>query len=321
MLFPLFEKSLCPYTASPRQIVLAFSGGVDSRVMLELLAIYRDKYPQHHYLAVHIHHGLSSNADLWLCQCEAWATDARIPFKGVRVTLAHKGESIEKAAREARYAAILGEVENNALILVAQHADDQAETFLLALKRGSGPAGLASMPACRKLGHAELFRPLLTATREQIENYANEAGLSWIEDESNRDSRFDRNFIRNEWLPSARERWPGINKAINRTAQLCAEQEALLDVLLQEFDQKVVNQNGSLSIERLTSLQAPIKTALCVDGLNSKQLQCHHWRSYKSYSVGLSMLRLMQILSSKSESGGFTDMRRYLCSQTEQRCY
>ncbi|MDD1783747.1 tRNA lysidine(34) synthetase TilS [Enterovibrio sp. ZSDZ35] len=262
MLFPLFEKSLCVHTASPRQIVLAFSGGVDSRVMLDLLAQYRNKHPQHRYLAIHIHHGLSGNADVWLAQCEGWAKAVEIPFKGIRVSLDSQGESLEKVAREARYKAIVSNVEPGALILAAQHADDQAETFLLALKRGSGPAGLASMPALREMGHAQLLRPLLSASRDQIESYASDKELSWVEDESNRDNRFDRNFIRNEWLPSAKARWPGITKAINRTAQLCAEQEALLDILLKDFDQDVVNSNGSLSIERLTQLETAIQTAV-----------------------------------------------------------
>ncbi|WP_232313318.1 tRNA lysidine(34) synthetase TilS [Enterovibrio coralii] len=258
----MFEKTLNLHATSPRQIVLAFSGGVDSRVMLDLLAQYRDKHPEHRYLAIHIHHGLSSNADTWLAQCEGWAKAVAIPFKGIRVSLDSQGESLEKVAREARYNAIVNNVEPAALILAAQHADDQAETFLLALKRGSGPAGLASMPALREMGHAQLLRPLLSASREQIERYASDKGLSWVEDESNRDNRFDRNFIRNEWLPSAKARWPGVTKAINRTAQLCAEQEALIDVLLCQFDKDVVNPNKSVSIERLKQLEMPIQTAL-----------------------------------------------------------
>lgn len=262
MLFSLFENVLDAYTPQPRQIVLAFSGGVDSRVMLDLLATYRDIHPQHRYLVIHIHHGLSPNADEWMMRCEAWATEADFAFKGIRVSLNQREGNLENAAREARYQAILNHVENDALVLTGQHADDQAETFLLALKRGSGPAGLAAMPVTRPLGHAVLCRPLLSITRAVIERYAEDQGLSWLEDESNLDCRFDRNFIRQQWLPMAQERWPGMVKAINRTARHCAEQEALLDELLSGYDHQVMLADGGLSISALMALSGNMQTAM-----------------------------------------------------------
>lgn len=262
MLFSLFENVLDTYTPQPRQIVLAFSGGVDSRVMLDLLATYRDIHPQHRYLVIHVHHGLSPNADEWMVRCEAWATEADFAFKGIRVALNKQEGNLEKAAREARYQAILNHVENDALVLTGQHADDQAETFLLALKRGSGPAGLAAMPETRPLGHAVLCRPLLSITRAVIEHYAEDQGLSWLEDESNLDCRFDRNFIRQQWLPLAQERWPGLVKAINRTAHHCAEQEALLDELLSGYDHRVMLADGGLSLDALMTFSSSMQTAM-----------------------------------------------------------
>ncbi len=262
MLFSVFENVLDAHTPSSRQIVLAFSGGIDSRVLLDLLSTYRDVHPQHGYLVIHIHHGLSPHADAWMKQCEAWASDSGLPFKGVKVKVENNGEGVEKAARTARYQGITNSVEPNALVLTGQHADDQAETFLLALKRGSGPAGLSAMPVCRPLGQAHLLRPLLSVTRAEIEAYAEQQGLSWVEDESNLDCKFDRNFIRQRWLPPAQSRWPGLVKAINRTASLCAEQEALLEELLQSHDAIVRPEPNVLSLHSLADYSEKMQSAL-----------------------------------------------------------
>ncbi|WP_394213136.1 tRNA lysidine(34) synthetase TilS [Enterovibrio calviensis] len=279
MLFSQFENVLDAYALTPRQIVLAFSGGVDSRVMLDLLSTYRDIHPQHRYLVIHVHHGLSENADAWLAQCEGWSVEVGLDFKGLHVDFDKRGESLEKAAREARYSAIASVVEPEALVLTGQHADDQAETFLLALKRGSGPAGLAAMPEIRPLGHAHLLRPLLTVMRQDIEKYANKQGLAWIEDESNLDCRFDRNFIRQAWLPQAKERWPGFVRAINRTSKLCAAQEALLHELLAEHDVRLQQPDGGMSLALLSAYSSRMQSSLLrrwlkqTAGLNLSQVQ------------------------------------------------
>ncbi|ATF08681.1 tRNA lysidine(34) synthetase TilS [Candidatus Enterovibrio altilux] len=279
MLFSYFENVLDAYTSHSRQIVLAFSGGVDSRVLLDLLSIYRDAHPQHRYLVIHIHHGLSDDADYWMKQCEVWVHDAGFCFQGLRVQVAQHGKNIEKSAREARYRALADNVDVGELIITGQHADDQVETFLLALKRGSGPAGLAAMPLLRLLGHANLLRPLLSVTRAEIELYANSKGLHWVEDKSNLNCRFDRNFIRQSWLPAAKERWPGLIKAVNRTAKLCAEQEALLEELLAEHSKKVNIGLGILSLTALATYSNRMQSALVrrwlkkVSGLSASQAQ------------------------------------------------
>ncbi len=270
----------------PRQIVLAFSGGMDSRVMLDLLATYRDIHPQHDYLIFHVHHGLSCNADHWLEQCRQWAEQAGFAFKACYVQLKTKGESIEKVAREARYQAIIENTHQGALVLTAQHADDQAETLFLALKRGSGPAGLAAMPLLRKLGHAELLRPLLQSTRREIQDYAQTQGLNWVNDESNDDLRFDRNFIRHRILHDAEQRWSSFTKSINRTALLCAEQEQLLDELLFSYEKKVTNYDQSLALAVLQSYSLLMQSALI-----------RRW--YKSNTQeSLSQAQLQQVFSS-----------------------
>ncbi len=260
-----FEHQLTTFIAKAHykpQIVLALSGGLDSRVMLDLLANYAKQYPQYDYLVIHVHHGLSPNADDWLAACRQWTKAAGFYFKGIRVSLKTEGESLENAARKARYHAILQEVKDGAFILTGQHAEDQCETFLLALKRGSGPKGLAAMPVFRPLAHAFLFRPLLTASRTDISEYAKEKNLNWLNDESNFDTRFDRNFIRQTWLPIASARWGGLTQAINRSAKLCAEQEALIDELLAPYDEKLIQADGSFCLIKYHQLSEKIQSAM-----------------------------------------------------------
>lgn len=285
-LFSIFAQALDQYTPTPRQIILAFSGGMDSRVMLDLLAIYRDIHPQHHYLVIHVHHGLSHNADKWLNQCQEWVYELDFAFKSIKVFVDQDGKSIEQSARQARYKAIEDLADDNALVLTAHHADDQAETFLLALKRGSGVTGLAAMPEIRKLGKTDLLRPLLSVYRYEIESYAEQQGLSWIDDESNFDCRFDRNFIRQEWMPMAQTRWPGIVKNINRCASLCAEQEALIDELLCEHDKKITDVENALIIGVLLTYSEKMQVALL-----------RRWLK-KNAGISISAVQIQQVFKS-----------------------
>ncbi len=278
MLFSHFENVLNKHIfpdfplSQNQQIILAFSGGVDSRVMLDLLATYRDIHPQYQYLVVHVNHGLSPNAACWQKQCQAWVSDANFAFVAACVEVKKEGKSIEQAAREARYSAISSQMGPNALVLTAQHADDQTETFLLALKRGSGLSGLAAMPEIRPFECGFLLRPLLDISRDEIERYADDQGLTWIEDESNKDNRFDRNFIRNEWLPLAQSRWQGLSKAINRSASLCAQDVALIEELLTPYEEKVITSDGALSLLELGNYSLALQTALVRRWLKRKTL-------------------------------------------------
>lgn len=238
-------------TQPSRHFVLAFSGGVDSRVLLELLVRYRDEHGVS-VQAVHVHHGLSANADEWARCCRKWCEAVNIPLTVERVSLdTASGESIEKLARDARYRALEHYVDSDTLLLLAQHADDQLETFLLALKRGSGPKGLASMAQQAPFANGQLLRPLLSISREQIEQFAREQQLQWVEDESNQDERYERNFLRQRITPLLSQRWPGIRQAVQRSAQLCAEQEALLAELLSDAFHVALQTDGSLSVAAL----------------------------------------------------------------------
>jgi tRNA(Ile)-lysidine synthase len=257
-LYSQFTQVLDRYYQSGSKIVLAFSGGVDSRLLLELLSRYQQVNSTGNNPikchAVYVHHGLSSNADDWAEKCLAWSKLAGITCSVERVSLdINSGDSIELLAREARYQVLSKHIQAGDLLLTGQHADDQVETFLLALKRGSGPKGLSSMAESMPFAGGMLVRPLLAIKREQIEAAAKEEGLDWVEDESNQDTRYDRNFLRHRIVPDLSERWPSIHQAVQRSASLCAQQEALLDELLGAVFERALKSDLSLSIDELAT--------------------------------------------------------------------
>lgn len=252
-LYQHFAQVMATYYLPQTKVVLAFSGGVDSRLLLELLSRYQQEHgiPCH---AVYVHHGLSGNADDWAAKCQLWAQQAGISCSIEYVHLdTQSGESIELLAREARYQALAKYIESGDLLLTGQHADDQVETFLLALKRGSGPKGLSCMAESMPFSFGTLIRPLLTTRREQIESVAQSLNLEWVEDESNQDTRFDRNYLRHHIVPELSQRWPSIHQAVQRSASLCAQQEALLDELLNGVFCRALQPDLSLDIVELAS--------------------------------------------------------------------
>ena len=229
--------------------VLALSGGVDSCVLLQLLAQFLSEYPKFSAHTVYVDHGLSDHANDWAQSCQKWSNKLGLECVIERVSLSlHDGKSIEAEARHCRYEALKKHIKDGDVLLTAQHANDQMETFLLALKRGSGPAGLSAMPEMMPFGDGSLLRPLLNITRAEVLVYAKNQSLEWVEDESNQDTRYDRNFLRQNILPELTQRWPSLHKAMIRSAQLCAEQEALLDDLLKETLALRQQQDGSLCL-------------------------------------------------------------------------
>ncbi|MEZ8949992.1 tRNA lysidine(34) synthetase TilS [Vibrio sp. 10N.261.51.F11] len=251
-LIDTFTSVLDQSALKPCRLIVAFSGGVDSRVLLELAA----QFAKSHHIdccAVHVHHGLSNNADYWAEQCKTWCDAVSVSLFIERVSLdISRGESVEKLARDARYQALKKHIRQGDVLVTGQHIDDQVETFLLALKRGSGPKGLSSMAKVMPFSGAHIVRPLLSVTRTDIEGAARDMALTWIEDESNQDVRFDRNFIRHQVTPTLTERWPSFRESVSRSAQLCAEQELLLDELLESHLQQALTEKHSLSIEVLS---------------------------------------------------------------------
>ncbi|MER5080336.1 tRNA lysidine(34) synthetase TilS [Providencia stuartii] len=250
-----------------RKILVGFSGGVDSTVLLHALyQIKKYQLPSLEIRAIHIHHGLNVRADDWEAHCQHLCEQWHIPFVCTHVTVDPSSRGIEAAAREARYQAYRNELAEGEIIATAQHLDDQAETFMLALKRGSGPAGLSSMPELSPFyaekGETWLLRPLLAISRGDLENYAREYPLTWVEDDSNQDDRYDRNFLRIHIMPTLTERWPHFAAAVSRSASLCAEQESLLDELLQDALDEMMDYRGGLFIDNLHDCSQAKRNAL-----------------------------------------------------------
>lgn len=223
---------------SPTSLAVALSGGLDSMALLRLA---RDWAAQQNVAlyAFHVHHGLSENADAWLAHCAAACAALGIPFDHRRVAVEKGKSGIEAAARKLRYAA-LGEMcraHGARLLLTAHHLDDQAETVLLQLLRGAGPAGLSGMDAANRapglLGDPELVmaRPLLGVSREELEAYAKEEGIAWVEDESNLDARYARNALRHTVMPALAASFPGFQQRVARSAVHAASSQRLLDEL------------------------------------------------------------------------------------------
>jgi tRNA(Ile)-lysidine synthase len=199
-------------------IAVALSGGLDSTALLD--ASVRCAGPSR-VIALHIHHGLSPNADAWAAHCHAFAQTLGVRFASRQVDVVREGgESLEAAARDARY------------LWLAHHADDQAETVLLQLLRGAGVAGLAAMAPQRADGASiPRARPFLHLLRAQLEHYAHERDLRWIDDESNADTRYARNALRHDVLPALAVHFPGFRDALARTASHAASAQRLLDEL------------------------------------------------------------------------------------------
>ncbi len=223
-------------------LTVALSGGIDSMVLLDVMHRVHSRAsgksastaaPVLEFDALHVHHGLSPNADAWaeFCQAECDARDVRLTIVRVQVDRHDTGgQGVEGAARRARYGAFSQHAA--ATILAAQHADDQAETVLHQLLRGTGLAGLAAMGECRQLGTRQtLLRPLLNVARADIEAYAKEHAVHWISDESNDDTTYTRNFIRHQLLPTIESRFAHASAALARTARHAAESAEMLEAL------------------------------------------------------------------------------------------
>ncbi|SIT65861.1 tRNA(Ile)-lysidine synthase [Ectothiorhodosinus mongolicus] len=213
--------------------VVAYSGGRDSSVLLHALHLLCSEHSATSSLppltAVHVHHGLSAQADAWAQHCAQQCHDWGVPLRLLQVDARpDTGESLEAKARALRYAALAEALPAGGLLLTAHHARDQAETLLLQLLRGAGPAGLASMPRFQPFGGGWHGRPFLDLSEADIAAYAAQHKLHWVEDESNAVARADRNFLRHQVMPMLRQRWPGVDATLCRASGLQAEAESLL---------------------------------------------------------------------------------------------
>ena len=227
------EKCLsdCIANLDTNAVWVALSGGIDSIVLLHATqAVFDDTHVP--LKAVHINHQLQADAEKWSQHCQSVCDQLDISLEIIKVeTQSFSDLGFEGAAREARYQAFTKLLKANEVLLTAHHADDQVETVLFQLIRGTGPQGLAGCAAQRDLGDAKLYRPLLNITRNQIEQYATSHQLNWIEDPSNQSLQHDRNFLRHEVMPILKQRWPSLAGTITRSAQWQTESAQLLDDL------------------------------------------------------------------------------------------
>jgi tRNA(Ile)-lysidine synthase len=254
---------------SPQTLAVAYSGGLDSSALLHLAR----RYALDNGIALfafHIHHGISPNADSWLAHCESECARLGIRLDMRRISVAgRKRDGLEQAARISRYAALgeLCRLHRVPLLLTAHHLDDQAETVLLQMLRGSGIAGLGGMEnanaAPELLGDPDLIvaRPLLGASRNELEQFVASQEIAYIEDESNADPRYTRNALRHQVAPALAEYFSGYQQRLARTAQHAQAARRLLDELAaqdlaacRDGDRIDLNVLGQLSSDRIDNV-------------------------------------------------------------------
>lgn len=239
---------------------VAFSGGLDSTALLSLLYQWKQDKKSIEIDCIHVHHGLSIYANQWETHCVQWCQQFATPCQVEKVNVSPLG-SIEANARMARYEALRKYIQNSQdVLLTAHHQDDQAETLLLQLLRGAGLKGLSAMPSITEFAQGILFRPLLSVNRAQLEAYAREYGLSWMDDDSNTHLDFDRNFLRANVIPLLQQRWPAMTKTVSRAAHHLAESQSFLtQALTQYYEQVKTDDPAILLIEPLKNFSMSVQ--------------------------------------------------------------
>ncbi|HKR35581.1 MAG TPA: tRNA lysidine(34) synthetase TilS [Steroidobacteraceae bacterium] len=245
-------ESLVPRTSA--ELCVAYSGGLDSTVLLHALARAIADRAHYRMRAAHVDHQLHPDSASWRGQCGRVAQSLQVEFVPLIVSVAASAEmGVEAAAREARYAALREILKPNEVLLTAHHADDQLETMLMALLRGAGLRGLSGVPSVQIFGGGWLARPLLEFGRAELEEWARAEQLQWLEDPSNVNTSFDRNFLRHRVLPALRERWPAAAHSATRSTAHLREAGRLLDMLA-AADLETVAIGACLALPRLASL-------------------------------------------------------------------
>jgi tRNA(Ile)-lysidine synthase len=244
-----------PLLPAHSSILIGLSGGVDSVVLLHVLHTLAKRFSWR-LSAVHVHHGISPHADAWAAFCADLCTDHHIPVHIEKVDITPlRTQGIEAAARQLRHAAFASQPSD--FVALAHHADDQAETLLLQLLRGAGVRGASSMPVISELtGLPRLIRPLLRFSRREILDYAAAHELQWIEDESNADDNYPRNFLRHRVLPLLGEKFPAYRDTLARSAQHFAEASGLLDELAEQDAAQAI-EGETLDLAALQALSPP----------------------------------------------------------------
>lgn len=267
--------------------------------------------------AIHINHGLHIEADAWAAHCAAFCCQHQISYIIEKVTISPV-KNIEEQARIARYSKLESQTTAASCVLTAHHQDDQAETLLLNLMRGTGIAGLSAMPESKKFGHGYLYRPLLEISRQELAAYAQYHQLSWINDPANQDLRFSRNFIRHQVLPLLNSRWTA-SKTLTRTSKLAQEAQENLDALAMidypELNQTAasVQNSNTLSLTTIYHLsEARIKNVIRL------WLKQHHVRPLNS----VTWQRLYhELIHAKQDGNPAIPWETHVLRRYQQRLY
>ncbi len=301
-------KTFCLAQGLDKTYWIGYSGGLDSHVLLHLCAELRKQYPLQ-IKAIHVHHGLSAHASDWAMHCEKICTDLQIELVQKSIDAkALSGDSPEEIARERRYAIFAALLASQNILLTAHQQDDQAETVLLQLLRGAGPKGLAAMPVLKAFAAGFHGRPLLSIPRAELKQYAEEHGLTWIDDESNENKKYSRNFLRHAILPVLQQRWPTVTNTLARVAKNCAETQALVEDLARQDMIACRYAKNALAINKLRSL----------DALRQRQV-LRAWLTESGFEIP-SAVKLRQIqhdfLQAKQDKSpyiqlGSVELRRY----------
>jgi len=252
---PLAKQIQHALPTNTTKICIALSGGLDSRVLLELARQLAEHQPNIQLRALHIHHQLSKFADDWAAFSQTICNSAQVPLSIYQVdTQSFATASLEDRARRARYQVFEQELQTDEVLLQGHHQDDQVETLLLRLLRGAGTLGLASIPLQRPLGKGLILRPLLNTPRAELLKFAQAADLKWVEDDSNFEVDFDRNYLRLEVLPLLQKRFSNTNQNLARVTQLAAESQQLNQDLAQLDLANCQLTEQSLNLEKLLKL-------------------------------------------------------------------
>ena len=297
---------------------VAYSGGMDSHVLLLLMAQLRDLGRVSSLRAVYVDHGLQAASAVWGEHARAICRELNIPLESRQADFGPDDEAgedgPEASARKARYATFSDVLRQGEHLLLAQHAEDQAETFLLQALRGSGPDGLASIPRKRRFARGYMGRPMLVCSQESLQDVARQNTLHWIEDPSNLDHRFDRNYLRHQVMPLLKARWPAATETLSRAAmRSAAASQSLLIMARQDLETLQVPGTTELSISAIKAL--PRERAFTALRLFIRQR-------------GLRMPRLqdlVQVLSdlveARPDSGGIVNVRDYIIRRHRDRLY
>ena len=269
---------------------IGFSGGADSTALLLAMHRCRDRLnaPIH---AVHFHHGLNPGADSWLDHCRHFCHTRNIPFTSQKLDIRSAGGvSTEEESRNRRYQAVSELLGSEETYLTAHHADDQAETLFLNLMRGSGVEGLAGIPPLRNVGRGRVARPLLSWHRTELEAYLLRHGVEWMDDPSNLDESFDRNYLRHRLFPQLETRWPGLVKRLTRSARMARQTSAALAEFINSHSSDLLSDKNRMPLQALMQMERPMQALVLRQWLRRQEI------------ATLSEVRIHEFLSQLADS-------------------